>query len=364
MKNNSSGPARRLAGLYDPYLDTLGGGEQFILSILKIFAEKDYQVDIFWDKNLSSEIKKRFSLSVKLEFLANIFKQRLNIGQKLTVLKKYDAFFYIPDGSYFFSSAKKNFVFCMVPKKELYPVSLINKIKTFNWKFLAISKFTQENLSRWGIKSQIIDPYVNDSFFNSVQAKEKTILSVGRFFGHLHSKKQEIIIEAFKKLKKLEHFKDFKLVLAGGLKKEDEAYFLKLKNMAENDPSIIFKTNIAFEELLTLYQRSLFYWHFTGYGLDDQKNPELVEHLGITPLEAMASGCLTFCYNAGGPKHLIKNNETGYLFDNKEELIEQMQSVIADQNKQNEIKTQAKQFVEENFSYKVFKTKVIKILKI
>ena len=50
MKNK----IKRVA-LYDPYLDTLGGGEKHILSILEVFAEQGYEVNIFWDKNLTKE---------------------------------------------------------------------------------------------------------------------------------------------------------------------------------------------------------------------------------------------------------------------------------------------------------------------
>ena len=47
MKNK----IKRVA-LYNPYLDTLGGGEKHILSILDVFAEQGYEINIFWDKNL------------------------------------------------------------------------------------------------------------------------------------------------------------------------------------------------------------------------------------------------------------------------------------------------------------------------
>src|SRR3989344_1839839 len=148
------------AALYDPYLDTLGGGEKHILSILKILNDEGYEICIFWNKNLLPQIERRFGLEFndELEFLPNIFTKE-NLVSKLTTLNNFDIFFYVTDGSYFFSSAKKNFVFCMVPNKNLYQMSLLNKLKTFNYQFITNSIFTKKWLNKWGVQSDVIYPY-------------------------------------------------------------------------------------------------------------------------------------------------------------------------------------------------------------
>lgn len=66
------------AALYDPYLDTLGGGEKHILSILKALQDEDYEVSIFWNKNLQNQIENRFRLqfSSRLKFLPNVFARK------------------------------------------------------------------------------------------------------------------------------------------------------------------------------------------------------------------------------------------------------------------------------------------------
>ena len=40
--------------IYDPYLDTLGGGERYCLTVAEILLKKGYLVDLFWsgDKDL------------------------------------------------------------------------------------------------------------------------------------------------------------------------------------------------------------------------------------------------------------------------------------------------------------------------
>ena len=354
--------------LYTPYLDVLGGGEKHIISIIKIFEDFGFAPYIFWDKNLKKEIEYRLGLDFKnLFFLPNIFnkKNKFSLIKNLLILKKFDYFFYVTDGSYFFSAAKKNFIFAMVPNKNLYLLNFINRIKLSNWQFISNSLFTYQWLKKWGIDSYVIPPYIDESLFKlKNQKKEKIILSVGRFFSHLHSKRQDIVIKTFKKIKQKNYlFKNFKLILAGGLKKEDESYFNYLKKIANNDQSIIFKPNISQKELYSLYQKATFFWHFTGYGVDEKKYPEKVEHLGITPLEAMIAGCLTFCYAAGGPKLLIKDKENGFLFKNQEELIKKMENIVFNKKNQKEIKKNAYKFVLSNFSYQVFKKRVEKLIK-
>lgn len=359
---------KKLVALYDPYLDVLGGGEKHILSILKVLEDEDYDINIFWDSNLQDDFKVQLDLSFKylVTFHPVIFKNKSSFLKKLLLLKKFDYFFYVTDGSYFISSAKNNFVFCMVPKRQLYNMNLLNKIKTSNWRFITNSYFTNNWLAKWGIDSTVIYPYLDNDFIEfkiEELKKEKIILTVGRFFTHLHTKKHDLIIKLFKKIKS-EHSQmaDFKLILAGGLKKEDQEYFNNLKKIVNNDPSISLETNISYSELLSLYKKSLLYWHFTGFGIDENKNPQLLEHLGITPLEAMASGCLTFVYNAGGPKELITDGENGFLFQNEDELFKKTLAILKNQAFQKKIQKNAKKYVVENFSYKVFKQKVKEVI--
>ncbi|MFA6017238.1 MAG: glycosyltransferase family 4 protein [Patescibacteria group bacterium] len=348
-------------GLYDPYLDTLGGGEKYVLSIMDVFADLGYEINIIWDKDIRREIKERFALRcIDTSKFINI--------KNLKNLSSFEYFFYVTDGSYFFSGAKKNFVYAMIPDKKLYSLTLINRLKLINYKFITHSLFTQKWLKKFNIDSVIIMPYLDDKLIcqnTNFNKKEKIILSVGRFFSHLHSKRQDLIIRAFKNLKnKSKEFIEYKLILAGGLMKEDQKYFSSLKKLADNDSSIIFKPNIELSELYKLYGLSTYYWHFAGLGVDEEKNPELVEHFGITPLEAMASGCLTYCYSAGGPKELIIDGKNGFLFTDTDKLIDKMIKVNSSESLKKRIMNNGKLFVKENFSYQVFREKVIELFKV
>ncbi len=341
-------------GLYNPFLDTLGGGEKHILSIMDALAEHGYEINIFWNKNLNKDILKRFSL----RFINKI----VWLPKNLKNLGDFDYFFYVTDGSYFFSTASKNFVFCMVPDKKLYNMNFLNRVKLWNYEFISNSPYTTMWLADWGINPITIPPYIDDELFASVGNKEKIILSVGRFFPHLHSKNQEKIIRTFLQLKqKSELFKDYKLILAGGLKKEDQNYFNRLKSTAK-DPSIILKPNVSLNELYKLYGLSTYFWHFAGLGIDEKEHPEQVEHFGIAPLEAIAAGNVAFCHNSGGPKEIFNDGETGFLFNNEEELIKKILGVEKNQNLKKIVIEKGKSMVKNGYNYQVFKERVLRIL--
>ncbi|MGB9883159.1 MAG: glycosyltransferase, partial [Microgenomates group bacterium] len=114
--------------------------------------------------------------------------------------------------------------------------------------------------------------------------------------------------------------------------------------------------------LIEIYQKAKYFWHFTGLGVNEKKNPELVEHFGIAPLEAIASGCITFCHNSGGPKIIINNKTNGFLFDNQKQLIELMIKIETDKDWQQKIIYQGQLLIKQNYNYLTFMNKIKKYL--
>ncbi|CAN5241703.1 glycosyltransferase family 4 protein [soil metagenome] len=356
---------RKKVALYDPYLDTMGGGERHILSILKVLDDMEFDIDIFWHEDLYDQIQSKLNITfnTKPQFI-NTWATSKAIN-RFQMLGQYDIFLYVTDGSYFFSSAKKNFVFCMVPLKSLYNMSSLNVLKIWNYSFISNSRFTQKYLKDWELPSNVMYPYIDQSFITDPlpDGKKPVILSVGRFFQHLHSKRQDIAIEWFKVLKKeYSEYKDYTLVLAGSLMPEDAEYMSVLQSLAEGREDIIFKTDISFLEIKKLYEDAQFYWHFAGWEVDDKAHPEAVEHLGITPLEAMSRGCITCAYNIGGPAEIIQNQTTGILFNDQQALFKNMRDIMKNKSKQTNLHQAAKEYVAKNFSYNVFKKRVEKLL--
>ena len=187
---------RKKVGLYDPYLDSVGGGEKHILSVLQVLEqEAGYEPYVFWNNpDITTQFSDKLSLHfANLQYKEDIFASKGDLVKKLTVLKDFDIFIYVTDGSYFFSSAAKNFVFCMVPNPHLFAKTAMNWIKTFNYSFITNSRFTQKHLQQWGIEATVLYPYISPEFIelkNEEQKKENSILVTGRFFEHLHSKRK------------------------------------------------------------------------------------------------------------------------------------------------------------------------------
>lgn len=252
----------------------------------------------------------------------------------------------------------------MVPQQSLYSKNILNRIKTLHCIFITHSQFTRNHLENWGIQSKLLYPYIPLSKTISLPKKEKIIVSVGRFFKHLHSKRHDLAIQTFSLLKKSTAFRDYRLVVVGGLQKEDQRYFSELKTIADKDASIELKPNISYDLLVTYYKKSMFYWHFAGFGIDENRYPELVEHMGITPIEAMAYGSIPFCYAAGGPKEIITQGRNGFLFKSEDELMKEMTGLVTKQNAMYSMQKRAMEFVAKNFGYPVFEKNVVNLFQL
>lgn len=346
--------------IVDPYLDVFGGGEKHILSIGKVFEEHGYAVSLFWkDARILRLLGDRLNINVSSFTIEQV--ERKGAG--------YDVLLYVTDGSYFFGAAKKNYVFCMYPQKNLYTRSLITIAKWRGWSFFANSHYTATFISDWvGKKVGVVYPHIDESIFQSyspIGQKKKMILSVGRFFRHLHAKNQHVLIEAFNQLQERhEEFTDFPLVLIGSVKNEDEDYFDEIQKLAKGNKSIHIIKSAPYSEILEYFKTSLFYWHAAGLNADLESHPEAAEHLGMSVIEAMVAGCVTFAHNSGGPKETIENEKNGFLYETIDELIIETADVYKSNNRLPRISGAAKKYCEERFSKEVFEEKVREYFKL
>ena len=386
------------AAIYDPYLDTLGGGERYCLTIAEALLEQGYQVDLFWDgdKDILSKAEKRFSLDIsKLNLVSDCFHLRphqiedvLESGtdvivktthintasrtnkikallDKIIITSKYDVFFFLSDGSVPFLFSKQNFLHVQVP--FTFNLSLKNTIITFLKsltlnKIIVNSEFTKKFTSKYLPKNTtVLYPPVDVSKFSPGNNKEKIILSVGRFDNILNAKRQDVLIEAFTELYKRNP--SWKLVLAGGslLDPERNNYLHHLKYLAQNLP-VDFVVNPSFSELQSLYSSASIYWHAAGYEIDENINPENTEHFGITIVEAMSAGLVPVVIKKGGIPEIIIDSQNGFLWQNKNDLISKTQLLIGSLPLLQEMSQKS---IESShlYSKEIFKQKFINLLK-
>lgn len=321
--------------LYSPYLPKhAGGGEKYLFDCAKILAEEGHDVFIavsnqeeFLNEEAEEIIREKYENFLnysleKIKFISSPLFTQCSFFKKLLWTAKFDVLYYQTDGSLFFSLAKKNILHLQIPLK-LDKSSLLEKLKLANWQIKNTnSEFTKKHIERfWQTKIDYVhQPYVNNEEFQNQQKKEKIILSVGRFFCQLHSKRQDVLVDFFKSLTELDPqtLKDWKLVLLG--QKEDEIFAQKVSGLAKNlNIEILHEADRA--TLLKLYQKASIYWHASGFEVDEEKNPEKVEHFGIATLEAMAAGAVPIVINKGGQKEILGENLRNCLWTDKDDCL-------------------------------------------
>ncbi|HUD20188.1 MAG TPA: glycosyltransferase family 4 protein [Patescibacteria group bacterium] len=308
-------------GIYSPYLDSLGGGERYVFSLAEHWSQI-HNVSVFWDDNkVKAEVQKRFSIDLaKVSIVANVFQLGNSIG-KLMTTSSYDLIFFLSDGSIPLSAAKYNILHFQVPFSHIS----MPFWKAFRYqRIVCNSEFTKKHLDpHLVIPRTVIYPPVDVSALKPGR-KSKILLSVGRFNGHYGAKKQNVLIETFRKLYKSPLLKGWKLVIAGGLLSSDTDYFNSLKLKAKGLP-VEFYPNCSYETLNTHYSAASIYWHAAGYG---ETKPEHMEHFGITTVEAMAAGAVPVVFDGGGQPEIIANRKSGFLWNTTEELIQETTTLI------------------------------------
>ncbi len=117
-------------GIYDPYLDDLGGGEKYMMTIAECLS-KNHDVSVFWDNQKDLDgLLQRFSLDLsKVSLKKNIFSSNVGFKEKILETKKYDVIVFLSDGSIPLSLSKKLFIHVQQPLEGSSLLSIKNKIK-------------------------------------------------------------------------------------------------------------------------------------------------------------------------------------------------------------------------------------------
>jgi glycosyltransferase involved in cell wall biosynthesis len=316
------------AGFFNPYLDTLGGGERYTLTLAEHLLKKKWEVDVFgYDSQIKKELIAKFNL--KLEGV-NFVPGGKSFLRRLRMTRQYDLFFWVSDGSIPFLFSKNNLLHLQVPFHDVNGRSKLNRIKLKRMNYLVCnSKFTKRFIDReYGVNSSVIYPPIDIESFSPVK-KKNLILSVGRFSQLLQAKRQDILISSFKALYE-QGLKDWQLVLAGATGVGGKEYFNQLKRQIKSYP-IELRADIDFKTLEKLYSEAKIFWSASGYGIDEEKEPEKVEHFGIAIVEAMAAGCVPVVVGKGGAKEIIERGKSGFLWKNEKELLGMTQDLMTNQ---------------------------------
>lgn len=315
-------------GIYNPYFDSLGGGERYCLTLASHWAD-GHDVAIFWeDENILMRAENRFKIDLsRVKVVRNFFRGK-NILNKAKETRIYDLIFFLSDGSIPFSVARHNILHFQSPFPDVSAKTAANKIKLRRYQAVVCnSRFTKQYIDgEFGVDSLVIYPPVAVEQFKPAK-KEKIILTVGRFTATSINKKQKEMVQFFRRMEK--HLPSWELRLVGGLLEQDRSYFQEVVTLTEGLPAYVFP-NDPFEQLRDHYSRATIYWHAAGFGEDEKKNPAAMEHFGITTVEAMASGCIPIVYDAGGQREIVRDGVDGFLWKTPEELLGKTRLVAGD----------------------------------
>jgi len=158
------------------------------------------------------------------------------------------------------------------------------------------------------------------------------ILSVGRFFQGGHSKRHDLLIEAFRLLLARlgqDHPVEFHIAGSSTPHGSDMRYLAELMETASDLP-VHFHVNVAKQDLEQLYAGANAYWHGTGLGTDLAAQPWAAEHFGISVVEAMSAGAVPFALSSGGPREIIHHGVDGFLYDSIDTLVAQTLGFLTD----------------------------------
>ncbi len=313
-------------GIFDPYLDTLGGGEKYMLTLASCLSS-NHDTFLFWNSGeeyIRKTAKDRFGIDLsKTTFVTNIFSHHVSFWQRLREAAKYDLIIYLSDGSIPMVLTKNLIIHFQFPVEWVKP-SFLTKLKLSRVKdIICNSEFTKSYIdSKFQVNSKVVYPPVDFLPATNV-VKENIILHVGRFGlspEGVNYKKQDSMIIAFKQMVQ-KGFLGWRFVMVISVRDKDKEKTSVLKKLAKDFPIEIIE-NPSHEKLWELYHKAKIYWHASGFGEDLQKYPEKAEHFGIATAEAMGAREVPIVINAGGQPEIVRNGESGFLWSTLEELQE------------------------------------------
>lgn len=354
-------------GIYDPYLDDLGGGEKYMMLMAQSLA-RDNEVCVFWDnKEDLKNITNRFGIDFSgIKQVPNIFNSRYSLLQRFLMTQKYDAVIVLSDGSIPLLGSRRLFLHIQQPLAHMQTRSFWSKLKlTRVSKFFCNSEYTRLYIGKT-IKDKTIVVYPPVVLSPKKVKKENIVLHVGRFrlidpLTHAGDfKKQHVMIKAFKEMI-TKGLKGWKFVLAVSVMNKDMQQFKEMKSQAKGFP-IEFAVNKTNDSLWELYSKSKIYWHASGYGEDLSLNPEYAEHFGISTVEAMGAGVVPVVINAGGQKEIVQQGVSGLLWNSLDELQEKTQSLMKNTKEWEKLSKNAEKRALD-FSYDQFSKNVHNLLK-
>ena len=253
------------------------------------------------------------------------------------------------------SRARRSVILCQFPYRSREGVGEFQRV-------ICQSEYVREwTRLYWEVDPLVVNPPIDRPDEEPEWAlKERRILSVGRFFAGGHSKRHDVLVEAFKRLCD-GGLEGWRLDLAGSVHREGphRGYYERVRALAEGYP-VDFHPDASLEQLLELYRRASIYWHAAGLG-SAKDDPEQREHFGMTVAEAMGYGAVPVVYAAGGVGEIVHDGTDGVHWESFEELVDLTRLLADDEPRRHELGEGARA-ASARFGRAVFKRKMAEAL--
>jgi glycosyltransferase involved in cell wall biosynthesis len=311
-------------------LDEYGGAEKVCHNVLKVLSEWSFDIELLtfnFDKTKYATIHGEIPKNVAISFLGpyptvkspfTIYKRNSIIQNALAKVtsRKYDVLFSTQSLTSYgelLGKAEKSVGYIHFPEIQFEYDHASFKRKLYLWKFknemnctfkqfdllLCNSNFTKEAIKTYlGSTAEVLYPSINlDALWCSkpLSQRKTRVVTVGRF---IPSKQHDLM----NKLAKT--FPSVEFVSVGGLSKNQEEWFNSFSSHITSNYKLM--PNLSNTELIRLLQSSRCYVHL-------MKN----EHFGLSPVEALACGCVTIVHDSGGMCEFIP---TGFRWQDFEDL--------------------------------------------
>ena len=344
-------------GFHDPYLEILGGGEKYLLSILEQVCDEAPEADVAVLSRARPEPAEWERLGVRVAPAATRWIRTGSLGVTPRS-RKLDLLVTITNHFPPLSMARHSVAIVQFPFTPLAgPRGIERRLRLASYDtVLCYSEFVRSHVSeRLGIGNAVVLWPPVDTDGATQGAKGRNIIAVGRFFPSAdgNNKKHGVLIEGFRRL--LEREAGVRLHLAGGCHADaaSQAYLTELRRQAAGLP-VAFHPNASPSTLESLYSGASLFWHAAGFG---ETRPERLEHFGITTVEAMAHGCVPVVPALGGQLEIVEDGRTGRLWSSVDELVDATVAILRDPAEAGSLRSAAIEAA-DRFSKRRFRTQV------
>ena len=340
-------------GLYSPYFgSTMGGGEKYLgvaaESLRDAFPE--HSVDLVsprpadrarYEQTLNLDltgiglvatnprVTPLHRLAARARPLRGL-RNRVVAGQAQRWTRAYDlllAMAYVIPVS---SGARLSVVLCQFPY-ELRTEAERRGLRDFESVICQSDYVRRWTQQRWGRSAAVVNPPIDvPAVEPDLEAKRRSILSVGRFVAGGHNKRHDLLVRAFAELCEA-GLTGWELHLAGSVHRDAASldHLRRVRELARGHPVHLHEDR-PFPELERLYREASIYWHAAGYGVDEAAHPEALEHFGMATAEAMAHGAAPVVIARGGQLEVVADGVDGLTWREPADLKRLTRELIDD----------------------------------